>query len=149
MKSDEKPEPGDLIEISRVVYLHFAVYVGDGYVVHVTTAGGAASSSLKCSSSKKAIVRKQKLKEVVGNSTWKINNILDKMYEPRPADDIVEEALGQVGNVMEYSVTSENCEHFATKMRYGIPLSIQGMVVDAAAFPFRPVAEAAAKLFRN
>ena len=70
-------------------------------------------------------MRKQKLKEVVGNSKWKINNILDKMYEPRPADDIVEEALMEVGKMMEYSVTSENCEHFATKMRYGKAVSFQ------------------------
>ena len=76
-------------------------------------------------SSSKAKIRKQKLKEVAGNSKWRINNSLDKMYEPRSADDIVDEALGQVGNVMEYSVTRENCEHFATKMRYGKAVSFQ------------------------
>ncbi|KAM8733230.1 phospholipase A and acyltransferase 4-like isoform 1-T4 [Acanthopagrus schlegelii] len=139
-QSEEKPEPGDLIEIARVAYLHWAVYVGDGYVVHVTLPPGVpgkVSSSFKCSSSKKAMVRKQKLKEVVGNSKWKINNILDKTYEPRPADDIVEEALMEVGKMMEYSVTSKNCEHFATKMRYGKAVSFQGLAVDLVKMPYK------------
>lgn len=30
-----KPRPGDLIEIFRGGYEHWAIYVGDGYVVHV------------------------------------------------------------------------------------------------------------------
>ncbi|XP_030252943.1 phospholipase A and acyltransferase 4-like [Sparus aurata] len=127
-------QPGDLIQISRGLYSHWAVYVGDGYVVHMTTpsgVSGAASSSLSSCFSKKAMVRKQKLKEVAGDSEWKINNILDETHKPRPADIIVEEALGQVGNRMEYSVTRENCEHFATKMRYGKAVSFQGMLVGA------------------
>lgn len=34
-KYDEKPEPGDLIEIFRGSYQHWAVYIGDGFVVHL------------------------------------------------------------------------------------------------------------------
>uniref|UniRef100_A0A671WQ43 Phospholipase A and acyltransferase 4-like n=1 Tax=Sparus aurata TaxID=8175 RepID=A0A671WQ43_SPAAU len=114
------PEPGDLIEITRVAYQHWAVYVGDGYVVHVTLPpDGAASSSSRSGPAKKAMVRKQKLQEVVGHHKWRINNILDKKYKPRPPQIIVEEALGQVGKMMEYSVISKNCEHFATQLRYG------------------------------
>lgn len=30
-----KPRPGDLIEIFRFGYEHWAIYVGDGYVVHL------------------------------------------------------------------------------------------------------------------
>ena len=70
-------------------------------------------------------MRKEKLQEVVGNCKWRINNILDDEYEPRSADDIVDEALEQVGKRMEYSVIRENCEHFATKMRYGKAVSWQ------------------------
>lgn len=33
-KYDETPKPGDLIEVFRVGYQHWAVYVGDGFVVH-------------------------------------------------------------------------------------------------------------------
>lgn len=34
-KYDEKPEVGDLIEIFRGSYQHWAVYVGDGFIVHL------------------------------------------------------------------------------------------------------------------
>ena len=30
-----EPKPGDLIEIFRPIYSHWAVYVGDGYVIHL------------------------------------------------------------------------------------------------------------------
>ena len=43
-KSDPTPKPGDLIEITRVAYQHWAVYVGDGYIVHVTLPPGGESS---------------------------------------------------------------------------------------------------------
>lgn len=33
--SQAKLTPGDLIEIFRLGYAHWAVYVGDGYVVHL------------------------------------------------------------------------------------------------------------------
>uniref|UniRef100_A0A671WQL4 Phospholipase A and acyltransferase 4-like n=1 Tax=Sparus aurata TaxID=8175 RepID=A0A671WQL4_SPAAU len=160
-KSDQTPEPGDLIAISRGVYLHWAVYVGDGYVVHVTLppgdeVSGAASSSLRSAPNEKAMVRKQKLQEAVGDSKWEISNSLDKMYRPRSPRIIVEEALRQVGKRMEYSVTRKNCEHFATKLRYGKAVSFQGMVVDAAtASLYRPgklpmaLANAAVELFRR
>ncbi|XP_036933077.1 phospholipase A and acyltransferase 3-like isoform X2 [Acanthopagrus latus] len=102
-QSDPTPKPGDLIEITRVAYQHWAVYVGDGYIVHVTLppggeVSGAAPSSSRSGSAKKAMVRKQKLQEVVQHHKWKINNILDKKYKPRPPSVIVEEALGQVIN---------------------------------------------------
>ena len=32
-----QPEPGDLVEIFRPGYQHWAVYVGQGDVVHMTT----------------------------------------------------------------------------------------------------------------
>ncbi|KAM8732993.1 phospholipase A and acyltransferase 3-like [Acanthopagrus schlegelii] len=67
----------------------------------------------------KAMVRREKLKEVVGDNKWRINNILDKENEPRSASIIVEEALRQVGKMMDYSVISKNCEHFANELRYG------------------------------
>ena len=73
----------------------------------------------------KAMVRREKLKEVVGNNKWRINNSLDKKYKPRPSSIIVKEALMQVDKKMEYSVISKNCEHFATKLRYGIAVCRQ------------------------
>ncbi|XP_073342664.1 phospholipase A and acyltransferase 4-like [Pagrus major] len=123
-QSDQEPKPGDLIEIFRGGYQHWAVYVGDGWVVHVTSPPGAevpgiVSNSLMSVSADTAMVRKQKLQEVVGNNTWRINNNLDKEYKPRSAYIIVKEALRWVGKRMKYSVISKNCEHFANELRYG------------------------------
>ena len=73
----------------------------------------------------KAMVRKQKLQEAVGDSTWIINNSLDKKYKPCSARIIVEEALMEVGKMMEYSVYSSNCEHFVNELRYGKAVSWQ------------------------
>ncbi|XP_036933082.1 phospholipase A and acyltransferase 4-like [Acanthopagrus latus] len=136
-QSDETPEPGDLIKILRGGYQHWAVYVGDGDIVHVTLPPGAdvqraASNTLMSVPTEKAMVRREKLKEVVGNNKWRINNSLDKKYKPRSPDIIVEEALRQVGEMMEYSVTSKNCEHFATNLRYGQAESRQVLNTVAA-----------------
>ena len=40
---------GDLVEINRGTYCHWAVYVGDGMVAHVT---GSSEAMLGCSSAK-------------------------------------------------------------------------------------------------
>lgn len=39
------PEPGDLIEIFRPAYQHWALYLGDGYVINVTPVGKYAQPS--------------------------------------------------------------------------------------------------------
>ncbi|XP_061577790.1 phospholipase A and acyltransferase 3-like isoform X2 [Cololabis saira] len=116
--------PGDLIEIFRGAYNHWAVYVGDGYVVHFVTPGlGSGSSGV--GGGDVGIVLKQKLQDVVGKDDWKINNILDDKYSPRPAKDILRSAGSLVRTSLQYSLLHYNCEHFATEMRYGRPESQQ------------------------
>lgn len=119
---DEKPEPGDLIEIFRGNYQHWAVYVGDGYVVHLAPPSeipGAGSSSMMSVLSDRAIVKKEELWEVIGTDNWKINNSLDNKHTPRAAHIIVREALALVGTELPYCVLRGNCEHFANELRYG------------------------------
>ncbi|XP_076015703.1 phospholipase A and acyltransferase 3-like [Genypterus blacodes] len=119
---DEKPEPGDLIEIFRGSYQHWAVYIGDGFVVHMvppSEVAGAGSSSMMSVITEKALVRRQELWDVVGTNKWEINNSLDKKYEPRPAEDIVRDARAMVGKEVPYCVFRDNCEHFSNEMRYG------------------------------
>uniref|UniRef100_A0A672J3K0 LRAT domain-containing protein n=1 Tax=Salarias fasciatus TaxID=181472 RepID=A0A672J3K0_SALFA len=110
-KYNQKPEPGDLIEIFRGPYEHWAVYVGDGYVVHLT-------ANLSSVPNKNGLVYKEKLQDVVGTNKWRVNNILDNKYRPRPVDDIVKDACALVGKKVTYDVSSSNCEHFATGLRY-------------------------------
>lgn len=119
---DEKPEPGDLIEILRGTYQHWAVYVGEGFVVHLAPPSevpGAGSNSMMSVLAEKAIVKKEELWDVVGTDKWSINNSLDEKYKPRPAHVIVRDACSRVGQELPYCVFRRNCEHFANELRYG------------------------------
>lgn len=154
-KYDEKPEPGDLIEIFRGTYQHWAIYVGDGYVIHLAPpsehaqAGAYSMMSVLCD---KAKVKKEELYEVVGNDEYRINNLLDDKYEPRPIHDILRDARSLLGRELPYCVFRGNCEHFVTELRYGKPHSRQvrkaveiGVGVGlAAAVSFGVLAAAAA-----
>uniref|UniRef100_A0A8C5TZD0 LRAT domain-containing protein n=1 Tax=Malurus cyaneus samueli TaxID=2593467 RepID=A0A8C5TZD0_9PASS len=96
------PNPGDLIEIKRQGYQHWALYVGDGYVIHVTAAGKAGATTL----TGKLKVKKELLKEVTGNDNWDVNNKHDWYGPPFHWRNHLER-LGS------------NCEHFVTTLRYG------------------------------
>ncbi|XP_041270245.1 phospholipase A and acyltransferase 1-like [Onychostruthus taczanowskii] len=118
-------------DIFRTIYDHWALYVGDEYVIHVTDEGASsvlASSSSVCAG--KAKVKKQLLKEVVGNSKWRVNNKYDRSRTPRPVEEIIRRAEQWIGKEVTYNVFNKNCEHFVTKLRYGEALCEQ--VQDAA-----------------
>lgn len=38
------PQPGDLIEIFRPAYQHWALYLGDGYIINVAPVGKAGTA---------------------------------------------------------------------------------------------------------
>ncbi|CAL8284255.1 unnamed protein product [Boreogadus saida] len=126
------PQPGDLIEIVCGLIKHWAVYVGDGFVVHLTTTNGSGATSSSSSGSSsgatlitKGLVKYEELKAVVGDAKWKINNLMGGRRRPRDAEIIVAEALRLVGSEPQYNLFLNNCEHFATGLRYGISLSKQ------------------------
>ncbi|XP_018420767.1 PREDICTED: HRAS-like suppressor 2 [Nanorana parkeri] len=121
------PKPGDLIEFMRDFYQHWGVYVGGGYVVHLTDQDGW--SSISSALGETAVVRKDRLETVAYGCNYKVNNKYDSKHSPFPSRKIVNAALGEVGKKMNYSLTSSNCEHFATFLRYGIEFSDQ---VDTA-----------------
>uniref|UniRef100_A0A3B5LYJ4 LRAT domain-containing protein n=1 Tax=Xiphophorus couchianus TaxID=32473 RepID=A0A3B5LYJ4_9TELE len=121
MANGDEPKPGDLIEIFRNVYEHWAVYVGDGYVVHLLGPDGESSPNWLGKNN----ILKQKLLEVVSSDEWHINNNMDQEKQPRPAHVIVEQANKLVGTTRSYNVVDYNCEHFATELRYGAAESQQ------------------------
>ncbi|XP_069068863.1 phospholipase A and acyltransferase 1 [Pleurodeles waltl] len=122
------PQPGDLIEIFRPAYQHWALYLGDGYVINVAPVdeGPAATlASAKSVFSRKALVKMQPLKDVVGSDTYKINNKYDDTYTPLPSDEIIERAEFLIGQEVSYDLLGNNCEHFVTLLRYGEGVSEQ------------------------
>ncbi|XP_056625994.1 phospholipase A and acyltransferase 3-like [Triplophysa dalaica] len=127
-KNDEKPEPGDLIEIFRSGYQHWAIYVGDGFVIHLAppseyaNAGSYSMMSVTCD---RALVKKEEIWDVVGSDKYSINNLLDDKHVPRDIGDILRDAERLVGRICPYSVVTGNCEHFVTELRYGKPESRQ------------------------
>ncbi|KAJ8246950.1 hypothetical protein GJAV_G00257100 [Gymnothorax javanicus] len=129
---DKKPEPGDLIEIFRPTYQHWAVYIGNGRVIHLVPPSEtpqAGAYSLMSVLHDKALVRMDELSEVVGTDEYRINNLLDDKYEPRSPKAIVGDAKSLVGRILPYCVFQGNCEHFVTELRYGKAESRQARLV--------------------
>ncbi|XP_031642283.1 phospholipase A and acyltransferase 1 isoform X2 [Oncorhynchus kisutch] len=94
------PQPGDLIEIFRPAYQHWALYLGDGYIINLTPVDesqAAAISSVKSVFSRKAVVRMQLLKEVVGDDSYRVNNKYDDDHTPLPVDDIIQRSQDLIG----------------------------------------------------
>uniref|UniRef100_A0A8C5Z2A8 LRAT domain-containing protein n=1 Tax=Marmota marmota marmota TaxID=9994 RepID=A0A8C5Z2A8_MARMA len=123
-----QPKLGDLIEISRFGYEHWAIYVGNGYVVHLappSEVAGAGVSSIMSIVAERAIVKKELLSVVAGGDKYRINNKHDDKYDPLPLNKIVKEAEKMVGREVPYSLTSDNCEHFVNVLRYGVSRSDQ------------------------
>ncbi|KFQ50870.1 phospholipase A and acyltransferase 1 [Pelecanus crispus] len=122
------PQPGDLIEIFRPAYQHWALYLGDGYIINVTPVDEgppATFASAKSVFSRKARVRMQLLKDVVGNDTYHINNKYDGTYTPLPVEEIIRRAEYLIDQEVSYDLLGNNCEHFVTLLRYGEGVSDQ------------------------
>ncbi|KAG7484236.1 hypothetical protein MATL_G00047530 [Megalops atlanticus] len=122
------PKPGDLIEIDRRIYKHWALYMGDGYIIHVlppSEVAGAGVHSLMSVAHNAARVQLDLLETVAGTDSYCVNNLLDGKYVPRDIDEILMEAKSMVGRVLRYDILNYNCEHFVTNLRYGKPESRQ------------------------
>ncbi|XP_038858843.1 phospholipase A and acyltransferase 4-like [Salvelinus namaycush] len=118
-------EIGDMIEINRGQYKHWALYIGNGEVIHVVTPDGpsrvafcsvsSSSGSLSC----KGTITIEMLKDVAAGNTYKIHNYLDDEFKPRPTDVIMGDVDIMRGHTIEYGLLGNNCEHFVTFLRYG------------------------------
>ncbi|EHH56130.1 hypothetical protein EGM_05483 [Macaca fascicularis] len=116
--------------------LHWAIYVGDGYVVHLappSEVAGAGAASVMSALTDKAIVKKELLYDVAGSDKYQVNNKHDDKYSPLPYSKIIQRAEELVGQEVLYKLTSENCEHFVNELRYGVARSDQVRDVVIAA----------------
>nr|XP_014333186.1 PREDICTED: HRAS-like suppressor 3 [Bos mutus] len=123
-----EPQLGDLIEIVRGPYSHWAVYVGGGYVVHLAPSSKISVigwSTIGSSLADRAIVKKERLCDMVGKDPYEVNNKHDDKYNPFPPSKIVQLAEKLVGREFCYRVLRANCEHFVNELRYGVSRSNQ------------------------
>ncbi|KAF6333180.1 hypothetical protein mRhiFer1_006514 [Rhinolophus ferrumequinum] len=121
-----RPRPGDLIEIFRVGYEHWAIYVGDDCVVHLTAPSEEfEAGSITSIFSNRAIVKYSRLEDVLHGCSWKVNNKLDGTYLPLPMDMIIQRTKQMINKIVHYNLIEENCEHFVNNLRYGVPRSQQ------------------------
>ncbi|NWZ98074.1 HRSL1 enzyme, partial [Nesospiza acunhae] len=115
-----------LIEIDRPLYQHWALYMGDGYVINLTPVG---KKHLKLGIQTVPVfirkVKKQHLEEVVQNNTWCVNNESDQCHRPHRLTEIICRAKDYIDKDFSYCVFSSNCEHFVTMLRYGEGVSDQ------------------------
>lgn len=144
-----KPNPGDLIEIKRGIcnqgrslnfgpfaWQHWALYEGQGCVIHLTTIDDGNSSGFVVGSSSNSSegnvkINREELKKVVGKSLCRVNNLENclgsrNINGPLPVKEILERARSAMHEVRRYNVLEANCEHFVTWCRYGKGFSGQG-----------------------
>ncbi|XP_021380317.1 HRAS-like suppressor 2 [Mizuhopecten yessoensis] len=137
----EELEVGDMVEFPNNIYSHWGVYIGDENIVHLTgdeAANAGANGSFASGSFfsvsgvqlDKACVKVENFLEVAEGCMAKRNNDKDHVLSaagiyPRPRDEIVRTALALRGEA-EYNILWNNCEHFASYLRYGEKWSDQG-----------------------
>ncbi|NWV40062.1 HRSL1 enzyme, partial [Grantiella picta] len=120
------PKPGDLIEIKWGLYQHWALYMGDGYVIHVTAVdenAQALPASTATLSTGKVKVKKELLTKVVGNDEWTVNNKYDWYCSPLPMEEIIRHAEGYIDKEVPYDLIRNSSEAFVENLRYGDQVS--------------------------
>lgn len=85
----------------------------------------SGSSSSSGAPRKDGVVKKERLSKIAGGGRYRINNQYDKKHSRRPREEIVEEAEKKVGKQVDYDLLKSNCEHFATRLGYGVADSEQ------------------------
>uniref|UniRef100_A0A8C3X503 Phospholipase A and acyltransferase 5 n=1 Tax=Catagonus wagneri TaxID=51154 RepID=A0A8C3X503_9CETA len=146
-----RPGPGDLIEIFRIGYEHWAIYVEDDCVVHLAPPSEEfEAGSITSIFSNQAVVKYSRLEDVLHGCSWKVNNKLDGIYLPLPKDQIIQRTKKMINKIVQYSLLEGNCEHFVNDLRYGVRRSQQvehvlmegakaaGAVISAVVDSMRP-----------
>lgn len=115
-------EPGDLIEFLHPssTFNHWAVYVGDGYIIHV----------------RHPWVKKEALTQAASGRLVRLNNDKHKIlkYKPLRTEKIINTAYDQVG-LDWYNVQFYGCEMFCIRCRYGIKVNVADLYRDVIAEP--------------
>ncbi|KYO17629.1 HRAS-like suppressor 2 [Alligator mississippiensis] len=143
-----EPQPGDLLEFDRAGYKHWGVYVGEdepglldpfwrflGFtrpkcVIHV------AKTPLGVE------VQKEPLEVVGAGARYRVRNLHDGELQAFPQREIVARARRQLGQPFPYDLVEQNCQHFATCVRYDVARSAQVERVKGIAWALLDMFEA-------
>ncbi|KAK7504443.1 hypothetical protein BaRGS_00004309 [Batillaria attramentaria] len=138
----EELQVGDLVQFPRGMYSHWAVYIGDGEVVHLAGEeddglGGKMGGkiidvnhlfSISGEYYTRAYVKVDPFLVVAADCKAIRDNSKDEVWTPLPPEEIKANAIGLLGEA-DYNLLHYNCEHFATWCRYGQKSSDQAEVV--------------------
>ncbi|KAM5194597.1 lecithin retinol acyltransferase-like [Mantella aurantiaca] len=130
---------GDLLEVPRTLFVHFGIYLGDNSVAHLIPDILPAISHNKASI-KKMVTNKRLIGGVLAKvASVRVDTVQDFAYggdiiinhmdqsisnKPLSSEEVATRAEKLVGTT-SYSLLWDNCEHFVTYCRYGIPVSLQ------------------------
>ncbi|KAM3920285.1 uncharacterized protein RB166_014677 [Leptodactylus fuscus] len=104
---------GDIIEILQPGHRHWAIYVGDGTIVHITgSIVGIGEDSVHGNS----VVEKSTLETEAKGCEIKVNNIYSGELIPIPKEEVVRSALKIVGESKPYGSC---CRNFVLELKYG------------------------------
>lgn len=130
---------GDLLQVPRTLFVHFGIYLGDNRVAHlipdilpVLTRNKGSVTNMVTNKrliagvlAKVASVRVDTVQDFAYGGDIIINH-MDQSISNKPlsGEEVAQRAEKLVGTT-SYSLLWDNCEHFVTYCRYGIPVSLQ------------------------
>lgn len=79
----------------------------------------AGSSSISILS-RRAVVKQERLQDVVNGYHYQVDNYWDQWYTPRLVSKIISSVKEKIGQVVEYSVLDWKHKNFVTHLRYGM-----------------------------
>ncbi|KAM4709092.1 lecithin retinol acyltransferase-like [Discoglossus pictus] len=130
---------GDLLEVPRTLFVHFGIYLGNNKVAHLMPDILPALSEDTCLI-QKVVTNKRLIMGVLAKvASIRVDTVQDFAYggniivnhmdrsfktKPLSNEEVAQRAEKLVG-ATSYSLLWDNCEHFVTYCRYGIPVSFQ------------------------
>ncbi|XP_063314622.1 lecithin retinol acyltransferase-like isoform X1 [Pelobates fuscus] len=130
---------GDLLEVPRTLFIHYGIYLGNNKVAHLMPDILPALSDNVCLIGKVVTNKRLILGVLAKVASVRVDTVQDFAYgrriivnhmdnsyntKPYSNEDVALRAEKLVG-ATSYSLLWDNCEHFVTYCRYGIPMSFQ------------------------